>query len=436
MSRSYSLRARVAAATALGATIIVVTLGLLVAQAIERNNLREIDQRLQTAAPLVSFDSGLAVNVLTVLGSSTPFALTVRTSGNLAATTPTEVPDVGAGSHTVSIRGVPYRAYTIVDSNDRNKTTTLALPAESAAEQTSKQQRQVVGAGALAIAAAAGLGWLLGGRAVRPIVTLTHRIRQPSPAPLTTVSGVREAEELGAAIDTMLQRVADAQADTTAALTTARDFAAVSAHELRTPLTAMRTDIEVLRTVELDADQRREILDDLQRTQGRVEATLTALERLASGELAAAKDHVPTDVVELCDLAASDAERHFPTLTVRVDTDPELVIRGLPAGLRLAVDNALSNAVRHGRARNAVVAAHRRPDGHVVISVDDDGSGIPSDERDAVFQRFFRGSTATRGGSGLGLALVAQQAQLHGGSARFEESALGGARLVIELPAG
>ncbi|KAA0021188.1 sensor histidine kinase [Antrihabitans cavernicola] len=435
MKRSYSLRARVAAATALGATIIVVILGFLVAQAIERNNLREIDQRLETAAPLAVFDTGLAVNVLSTLGDSTPFALTVRTNGNVDASTPTELPAVAGGSHSVKVQGIPYRTYTIVDAKNPDKATTLALPAASAAEQTSKQQRQVVGAGVLAVAAAAGLGWLLGGRAVRPIVQLTRRISEPTPAPLTTVSGVREAEELGVAINVMLQRVADAQADTTAALTTARDFSAVSAHELRTPLTAMRTDIEVLRTVDLDAAQRAEILDDMQRTQGRVEATLTALERLASGELAAAKDHVPTDVVELCDLAANDARRHFPGLDVRVESDPTLVITGLPAGLRLAVDNALSNAFRHGAARNAVVSAHRDGKGRVTIAVDDDGSGIPADERSAVFERFYRGTTAARGGSGLGLALVAQQAQLHGGSARFEDSALGGVRLVIEFPA-
>lgn len=440
MSRSFSLRARVAAATALGATIIVLILGFLVSQAIERNNLREIDQRLETAAPLVVFNTDLAVNVLTTLGDSTPFALTVRTDGQVDATTPTELPNLGGGTHSVTVHGTPYRAYTIIDQKNvaqRNteKATTLALPAASAAEQTLQQQRQVVGAGALAIAAAVGLGWLFGGRAVRPIVQLTHRISQPTPTPLTTVSGVREAEELGAAINTMLQRVADAQADTTAALTTARDFAAVSAHELRTPLTAVRTDIEVLRTVDLDATQRAEILDDLQRTQGRVEATLTALERLASGELAAATDHVTTDIVELCDLAANDARRHFPGFDVRVESDSTLVIHGLPAGLRLAVDNALSNAVRHGNARTAIVSAHRNTNGGVVIAVDDDGSGIPVDERPAVFERFYRGSTSARGGSGLGLALVAQQAQLHGGTARFEESTLGGARLVIEFPA-
>uniref|UniRef100_UPI0024538E8F sensor histidine kinase n=1 Tax=Nocardia farcinica TaxID=37329 RepID=UPI0024538E8F len=205
-------------------------------------------------------------------------------------------------------------------------------------------------------------------------------------------------------------------------------------HELRTPLTAMRTDLEVLRTLDLNEEQRAEILADLQRSQGRVESTLAALERLATGDLTHARDHVDTDVGELCDQAAHDAMRHFPGLTVRIDTDADLVTRGLPAGLRLAVDNALANSVKHGGATEAVVSAHRGADGGIVIAVDDNGRGIPTDERELVFRRFFRGSQASKGGSGLGLALVAQQAQLHGGRAYFDDSPLGGARLVLELP--
>jgi two-component system sensor histidine kinase PrrB len=248
------------------------------------------------------------------------------------------------------------------------------------------------------------------------------------------VSGVREAEELADAVELMLRRIAEAQSQTTAALDTARDFAAVSAHELRTPLTAMRTDIEVLSTLELDESQRAEILADLARTQGRVEATLSALERLASGELSSDDDHVPTDVVELCDLAAQDARRHHPDVQVRVESEPSLVILGLPVGLRLALDNAIANAIRHGGATAVVLAARRASPDTVRITVDDDGAGVPEAEREAVFARFYRGAGASKGGSGLGLALVAQQAQLHGGRAYFQVSGLGGARLVLEFP--
>ena len=74
-------------------------------------------------------------------------------------------------------------------------------------------------------------------------------------------------------------------------------------------------------------------------------------------------------------------------------------------------------------------------DADVEIAVDDNGTGVPEDEREAVFERFARGSTASRSGSGLGLALVAQQAEIHGGTAALEDSPLGGTRLMLRLPA-
>jgi signal transduction histidine kinase len=70
----------------------------------------------------------------------------------------------------------------------------------------------------------------------------------------------------------------------------------------------------------------------------------------------------------------------------------------------------------------------------VEIAVDDNGSGVPEEERTAVFERFHRGTTASRSGSGLGLALVAQQAELHGGTASLEVSPMGGTRLMLRLP--
>lgn len=70
----------------------------------------------------------------------------------------------------------------------------------------------------------------------------------------------------------------------------------------------------------------------------------------------------------------------------------------------------------------------------VEIAVDDDGIGVPEAEREEPFERFARGSTTSHTGSGLGLALVAQQAQLHGGTASLETSPPGGARLLLRLP--
>ncbi len=430
----FSLRARVAVATALGATIVVATLGIVAAVVISRNNVSNLDQRLSTASQVLIPSAASLEPLLDQLGSSGTFAVTIRTGGTVIASTSTQLPQLSEGSETVDVDGNRFRVYTSNAVSATNIAISIGVPAIEAQEVTDDQQRWVIFGGLAAIAASTGLGWIFGGRAVKPLVTLTRQVNARPPRSPQTRTGVREADELAVAIADMLQRVNDAQDRTNEALGTARDFAAVSAHELRTPLTAMRTDIEVLRTLDLEPPQRREILDDLQRTQGRVEATLSALERLASGELSSEKDRTLVDVIEICDVAAQDAMRQNPELEVRIESEPTLEMRALPAGLRLALDNAIINAARHGNATRVAIAIIKE-DETVTITVDDDGAGIPPAERDSVFERFYRGASATKGGSGLGLTLVEQQAELHGGRAFFTDSPLGGARLVLELDA-
>jgi two-component system sensor histidine kinase PrrB len=195
----------------------------------------------------------------------------------------------------------------------------------------------------------------------------------------------------------------------------------------------MRTNLEVLATLDMPEDQRKEVLNDVIRTQTRIEATLSAIERLAQGELSTFDDHVPVDIAELLDRAAHDAMRAFPDLDVSLIPAPTVIIVGLPAGLRLAIDNAIANAAKHGGAKRVQLSAVSSRAG-VEIAIDDDGVGVPEEERTVVFDRFSRGSTASHSGSGLGLALVAQQAELHGGTASLEQSPLGGARLLLRLP--
>jgi two-component system sensor histidine kinase PrrB len=125
--------------------------------------------------------------------------------------------------------------------------------------------------------------------------------------------------------------------------------------------------------------------------------------------------------------------RVYPDLEVSLVPAPTIIIVGLPAGLRLSVDNAIANAVKHGGASKVQLSAVRSRAG-IEIAVDDDGCGVPEEERLKVFGRFSRGSTASHSGSGLGLALVAQQAELHGGTATLETSPLGGTRLLLRLP--
>ena len=109
------------------------------------------------------------------------------------------------------------------------------------------------------------------------------------------------------------------------------------------------------------------------------------------------------------------------------------MITGWPDGLRLLIDNLIENAIRHGGER--VIVGLERDHGTLLLTVADDGPGVPAHEREHIFERFTRGAQAGNSpGSGLGLALVAQQAQMQGGDVTVGDSAAGGALFTVRLP--
>jgi len=194
----------------------------------------------------------------------------------------------------------------------------------------------------------------------------------------------------------------------------------------------MRADLDTLRIHNLPDEERQEVVADLSRAQRRVEAIITALGHLASGELAQAEDREPIDVADLLERVAQDHMRPTAPVEIDVRADDVGTIFGWPSGLRLAVDNLVRNATTHGDATRVVLTAHRRGD-RVDIIVDDNGRGLPAEEHRAVLGRFARGSTASPGGSGLGLALVAQQAVLHDGDIELSDGPLGGLRAKLTV---
>ena len=121
-----------------------------------------------------------------------------------------------------------------------------------------------------------------------------------------------------------------------------------------------------------------------------------------------------------------------------IETDGPQPMRGDRRRLERVVENLAFNAERHGRGL-VRVAVCRRP-GVARLEVDDAGPGVPAEDRERVFERFARVTGRDRHlddtGSGLGLALVAQHVTLHGGQVRVEDRPGGGARFVVELPAG
>lgn len=422
MSRAPSLRTRVAVAAALGTTVVVLLVSALALVLLSRNEYGQLDRRLSTVAEVLD------------PGSSAPRGWAVTVRGLDGAVMRSRGPELPAAPEGYVTLDAASRAYRVLTTAAGSTMVSVGAPTAQTRAAVAQLDRTVVAVGAGAVALAAGLGWLFGGRAVRPLRRLAAGARAvgagTEPGRLEG-RGARETEALAAEINHMLARLHEAQEATRTALETARDFAATAQHELRTPLTAMRTDLEVL-GLQPDEQERRQVVVDLLRSQARLQDTLTALGQLASGELTGGAGHVTVDLTEVLHRVAEEARRTAPGVDVRVLDGPPVLVRGWPAGLRLAVDNLVANAVRHGPATRVLLTVTRDGD-RAVVTVDDDGAGVPAAERQAVFGRFTRAAGATAPGSGLGLALVAQQAALHGGHAHLTVSPWGGVRAVLEV---
>jgi two-component system sensor histidine kinase PrrB len=435
--RTPSLRTRVAFATAIAAAIVVGIVGTIVWIGITNDRKERLDRRLDEAAGFAIPFLPRGLDEIPKSPNDQDAIITVRKGGVVTSNSDVVLPELPPGYADTYVGGVRYRVRTVeIQGPQGPMLAAVGATYDSTIADTNNLHRRVIIICSGAIGAAAVAGWLLAAFAVRPLKRLAQQTRAidvGGEAPDIEVRGATEAVEIADAVNGMVARIWEEKDRTKAALVSSRDFAAVTSHELRTPLTAMRTNLEVLATLDLAEDQRKEVLGDVIRTQTRIESTLWAIERLAQGELSTSDDHVPVDITELLDRAAHDAMRVYPDLDVSLVPTPTVIILGLPAGLRLTVDNAIANAVKHGGATRVQLSAVSSRAG-VEIAVDDDGVGIPEEERKVVFERFSRGSTASHSGSGLGLALVAQQAELHGGTASLEQSPLGGARLLLCLP--
>jgi signal transduction histidine kinase len=429
--RSPSLRTRVALAAATAAAAVVAVFTILTSVVLANNDAAQLDRRLDSIVEASMNPDQLSDPRQGVLTTGR-----MESTGQVVFQRGLQLPPLQPGTADVVVNGVDYRVRTIPVEQQGGVLISIGIRADSILLSRARIPFYVA-VGLVTVLIAAGMGWLLSGPAIRPLRRLTEHTRRlgKGTEAMPEVRGVREAEELSEAMTGMLSRIAAAQRATQNSLQAAQDFAANAAHELRTPLTAMRADLDTLRIHDLPAGERAEVVNDLSRAQRRVEAIITALGHLASGELAQVEDREVIDVTDLLDRVARENMRPGGSVEVVVEADDNLgTVWGWPGGLRLAVDNLVRNAVAHGPATRIVLSGHRI-DHSITITVDDNGRGLPADEHNNVLGRFARGSTAVPGGSGLGLALVAQQAALHGGSIELADSPLGGLRATLTVSA-
>ncbi|HEX5829588.1 MAG TPA: HAMP domain-containing sensor histidine kinase [Gemmatimonadaceae bacterium] len=221
------------------------------------------------------------------------------------------------------------------------------------------------------------------------------------------------------------------------------DFVAGVSHELRTPLAQIRLFLETLRLGRWRTEQERLWL------LGHVDRETTRLSHLVENVLAFARlgrgvrpEPLPAEVCDVGAEAAEAVRMHEPLAAQRrarlaLHADADALAPLDAAAFRQLLLNLLDNAVKYGPAGQTITVRVARRGALVSVTVEDGGPGVPAEERARVWEPFFRGTaaSASTGGSGIGLAIVHEIARRHGGRARVEAAASGGACVVVELPA-
>ena len=283
---------------------------------------------------------------------------------------------------------------------------------------------------------------LLGGlataaRAMRPVKQLTaaareiERTRDPTlrvPHP----EAEDEVAELARTLEGMLGALDAARTDTHGALERQREFVADASHELRTPLTSLLANLELL-AEELGGEQA-DTAQAALRSARRMRRLVGDLLLLARADARRTPSRGPTDLADVLLEAASELGPVAEDHELSIDAQ-SAVVPGVRDDLHRLTLNLIENATRHTPAGTHIRASTASADGTAVLTVEDDGPGIPPELGMRVFDRFVRGAGTDARGSGLGLAIVRAVAASHGGTVALEHPETGaGARFVIKIP--
>jgi two-component system OmpR family sensor kinase len=256
---------------------------------------------------------------------------------------------------------------------------------------------------------------------------LSHRVE--------TTDQRTEVGRLGLALNRMLDRLEDAFAAREASQERLRRFIADASHELRTPLVSIRGYAELYRMGATDDVPKamRRIEDEAARMGVLVEDLLT----LARLDEVREAPHGAVDLSALAHDAVDDARVTAPEREISLSATP-VVVTGDADQLRQVLANLLRNALVHTPAGTPIEVSVARDDGHVRLRVRDHGPGLPTDDADELFERFWRaegGRERGKDGAGLGLAIVAGIVDGHDGTVSAANAPDGGAAFDVRLPA-
>jgi two-component system, OmpR family, sensor kinase len=304
---------------------------------------------------------------------------------------------------------------------------------------------ELITGGALILLLAAGGRWLIG-RGLAPLGQMAGTAQRITTqgdltARMPDEDDSTEVGRLGAAINTMLDRIQQAFGARLRSEQKVRQFAADASHELRTPLTTIRGYAELYRQGALGPDQLPNAMRRIEQEAQRMSTLVAELLELARLDRTTSLDLAETDLAGLVRDAAADASAVEPDRPVRAETPARLIAMVDEARIRQVLANLLGNVREHTPPGTPVAVRLAPVRGGVVLEVTDSGPGMSEQDAAQAFDRFHRGADRAggadggpAGGSGLGLSIVQAIAAAHGGQAVLESWPGQGTRVRIFLP--
>ncbi|MBU3673964.1 MAG: HAMP domain-containing histidine kinase [Solirubrobacteraceae bacterium] len=280
-------------------------------------------------------------------------------------------------------------------------------------------------------------GLALARRSLRPVTDITAAAREISHTGDATLRVPQppnddEVAELARTFDEMLESLESSQKQIEAALERQREFVADASHELRTPLTSVLANLELL-SGELEGDDR-DAAEAALRSTRRMRRIVADLLLLARSDAGSEPVRSRVDMGKVAAEAAAEAGTLASGHELTVDAPSGIEVSGDSDELHRVVLNLVENATLHTPAGTRITVRVERDGARVRVVVEDDGPGIPADQRKRIFDRFVRQGGDSGRSTGLGLAIVRAVAEGHGGSVTLADAAPG-SRFVVELPA-
>jgi heavy metal sensor kinase len=311
---------------------------------------------------------------------------------------------------------------------------------DSVTDDVATLTRLLVVVAAAFLLAAPLSGWLLAGRATRPLAAILETAARARPGRLDERLPARgtgdELDQLAATLNNLLDRLA-------AHLDRQRAFVANAAHELRSPLAALRTSAEVALGQERSAEEYCDRLADIVEACDGLVALVNQLLLLAEGEAGLARSGAPVPLDRLAartvEMFQGVAEQRDVGLTL--EAGEPVWVPGRDTHLRQVISNLVDNALKFTPPGGGVrVAVRRASEQKATLEVSDTGAGIAGEDLPHVFERFYRADRSRRreggGGSGLGLSICQALVTAHGGEIRLDSPGPGrGTTVTVTLPA-